>query len=241
MQVPDAVSVSDNESAGSLLTRWSMVQGAVVGDRGAKDRFVETYADTVHRFFVRRWRGTALFDELDDAVQEVFVDCLGDRGALKRFRRHDRDGVVRRFRSFLFGVARTVALRVEERRRRERARLEDGGGASRLDALAGDEPTMSRAFDRAWAEAVLRRAAARLHAEARDAGRSHRVVILELRFRDGLPVREIATRLGEDAARVHHQYAEARKDFERCLRAELADCGWSGPRACAELMAMLGP
>jgi DNA-directed RNA polymerase specialized sigma24 family protein len=47
--------------------------------------------------------------EIDDGVQEVFIDCLRDDGAL------GRSDPARPFRPFLFGVARTVALRFEQR------------------------------------------------------------------------------------------------------------------------------
>ena len=41
--------------------------------------------------------------------------------------------------------------------------------------------------------------------------------LLALRFREGLPIREIAVRWDVDAARLHHEYARARREFHEAL------------------------
>jgi RNA polymerase sigma-70 factor (ECF subfamily) len=43
------------------------------------------------------------------------------------------------------------------------------------------------------------------------------VEILRLRFEEGLAIREIAERWGEDPARLHHEYSCARDDFRSAL------------------------
>ena len=68
--------------------------------------------------------------------------------------------------------------------------------------------------------------------------------LLRLRFTDGLPIRAIAERWGEDAAKLHHEYATAREEFRAALRNVV---GFHHPRTAgdldhlaAELLALLG-
>lgn len=90
------------------------------------------------------------------------------------------------------------------------------------DQLA-DESSLGRAFDRAWARALLQEAA-RVQAElARGNERAtRRVELLRLRFQEGFPIREIAARWNEDAAKLHHEYATARDEFRTALHRVLA-------------------
>ena len=65
-----------------------------------------------------------------------------------------------------------------------------------------------------------------------------------MRFEDGLAIRQIAERWGFDAARLHHEYARARREFLAALR-EVVAFHHPGSRAaidreCAELLALLG-
>jgi hypothetical protein len=53
-------------------------------------------------------------------------------------------------------------------------------------------------------------------AKGEDARR--RVELLRLRFRDDLSIREIARRWKVEDAWLHHQYGQARKEFERAWR-----------------------
>jgi RNA polymerase sigma-70 factor (ECF subfamily) len=60
-----------------------------------------------------------------------------------------------------------------------------------------------------------------------------------------MPIRDIAGRWGEDAARLHHEYAAAREEFRAALRAVVAfhhpgATPAETDRACAELLALLG-
>jgi RNA polymerase sigma-70 factor (ECF subfamily) len=175
--------------------------------------------------------------ELDDTVQEVFVECFKQSGVLARADR-DRPGG---FRPFLYGVVRHVALRVETARVHECQPPSDAV----LDQIADSDAHLSRVFDRAWAKALLRDAAERQAACARQAGEAavKRVELLRLRFHEGLPIREIARRWGVEPATLHHDYAKARQEFRAALLEVLAfhhpGTAKEVERACAELLTML--
>ena len=77
---------------------------------------------------------------------------------------------------------------------------------------------MARAFDRAWAKTLLKEAARLLAERAKgDPVAKRRVELLRLRFQDGKPIREIAEKWNEDAAKLHHEYATARNEFREAL------------------------
>jgi DNA-directed RNA polymerase specialized sigma24 family protein len=170
------------------------------------------------RFLAARWRGTALLAEVDDTLQELFVECLREDGPLRRAdpRRGEPDAL-------LYGVARNVAARVEERRAR-RGRREPSGDAG-LKSVPADDTSHSRRLDREWARALLRRASEQqaLRAAAGSSDARRRVELLRLRFDEGLAVGEIAARWGEDPDVVHRAYARAREEFRACIRAVVAE------------------
>ncbi len=199
--------------SGTDETCWTMIRAAADGDATARARFSRIYREPVLGYLRARWRSPALLQELDDALQEVLLECLKDGGALERAD-PDRPGG---FAAFLRGVVRSVARRIEERRQRPGA----AGAAAPVDPdeLAADDETPSRIFDRNWAISLLREAAARQRQAAREVGpeAERRVEILRLRFECDLPIREIAAQLGEDVARVHHEYARARREFHEAL------------------------
>lgn len=189
-------------------TVWAEIDRARRGDSEARSLFAHRYEPVVRAYLVARWRGTPLLGDVDDAVQEVFVDFLN--GALERA---DPD---RPFRPFLYGVVRIVALRTEERRSRDRAvRLE----STHAGAIEADEDAASVVFDRVWAASLVREARRVQAANAAgDPAALRRVELLELRFGGGMPIREIAERFGEEPTRVHRQYGQARVEFLRALR-----------------------
>jgi RNA polymerase sigma-70 factor (ECF subfamily) len=82
-----------------------------------------------------------------------------------------------------------------------------------------DEGSLSRLFERSWAQAVMAEAAAlqRRQAEQRGPDAIQRVELLRLRFEEGLPIRAIADRWGVEAAKLHHAYALARQEFRSAL------------------------
>jgi RNA polymerase sigma factor (sigma-70 family) len=195
-------------------TRWTLVRGAAEGEASAREEFARLYEPVVRAYLEARWRGSPLAPEVDDAAQDVFLDCFREAGPLTRADSRFSGG----FRAFLRGVVRNIARR-RERDRRTRRERQLGAKAS-LDDFGADEESLAHVFDRAWAQSLLRQAAD-LHAErAREAGglAERRVELLRLRFTEGLPIRDIARRWDEDRTRVHYHYARAREEFQQALR-----------------------
>jgi RNA polymerase sigma-70 factor (ECF subfamily) len=192
-------------------TCWTVIQAAAEGSAADRAEFARHYAPVVRGYLAARWRTSPCLEELDDAVQEVFVECFRPGGVLERA---DRS---RAFRAFLYGVIRNIALRVEASRARRREH--PPAADAPLEALPDDEESQSRIFDRAWARALLREAAARMEQRALSAGAEagRRVELLRLRFYDGLPIRAIAVRWQIDTAVLHHEYAKARQEFREAL------------------------
>jgi RNA polymerase sigma-70 factor (ECF subfamily) len=194
-------------------TCWTLIREAAAGKTGERESFARRYAPIVRSYLGARWRSSPAIGDLDDAVQEVFLECFRQGGALERVDPDWPGG----FRAFLYGVARNIAMRVESRRRL-RAR-EGAGGRVEVEEIAGDETSLSRVFDRSWANALLREARALQEEKARALGDAalKRVELLRLRFGDDLPIREIARRWGVEAAVIHKEYARARKEFRSAL------------------------
>jgi len=140
-------------------TCWDTVKGAAEGRADARHEFARTYLPIVRAYLGARWRGTGYIGHLEDAAQDVFVDCFKERGALDRA--DPNRGA--RFRTFLFAVVRNVALRHEERRARRREEQQETGFGERV---AADDEALSQVFDRAWAQALMRRAMDRQASDA---------------------------------------------------------------------------
>ena len=196
-------------------TCWTTVRGAARGDARERDAFARNYLPVARAYLEARWRGTALSQEVDDAIQEAFVDCFDERGALSRA------DTKRSFRGFFLGVLRIVALRVEERG----GRGSRTGRASTTFDVPDEEPALSEAFDRAWASSILRQAAMRHEERAAEEGEDarRRLRLLRLRFQDDLPIREIARRWQIPAERLHRDYARARREFRSALMEVVGD------------------
>jgi RNA polymerase sigma-70 factor (ECF subfamily) len=194
-------------------TCWTVIQAAAAGQAEGRAEFAERYGPVVRSYLASRWRSSPLLYELDDAVQEVFVECFKHGGTLERAER-DRPGG---FRAFFYGVVRNVALRLETRQARARERQPPADRD--LDQIAADEASLSRMFDRAWARTLLREAGRRQEERARAAGpeAGRRVELLRLRFYEGLHIRDIAARWQTEAAVLHHEYAKARQEFRAAL------------------------
>jgi RNA polymerase sigma-70 factor (ECF subfamily) len=221
-------------------TCWTLIRDAAGGRADARSGFAVDYLPVVRAYLGARWSGGPLAGELDDAVQDVFIECLRADGALSRVD-PEKPG---RFRTFLFAVTRNVARRCEESVGRRRVR--EVKVADDPDDLPADDPRLSRIFDRAWADRILKRAVARLKQAAEERGpeAKRRVQLLVLRFAEGLPIREIADRWDEDPAIVHRQYARARNEFKDALAAEVAfhHPGTPGEiqRECRALLELIG-
>lgn len=198
-------------------TAWDLIEGAAAGERESLQKFVERYQGLVREWLRARWRRTDKEALIDDALQEALLECIKRGGALTRVDRSRAGG----FRPFLQGVVRNVAARYQTRRARDKRR---GGELLSPDQVPSPQTTVSQAIDQELARALVREAADAMAARANRLGASARlrVEILRLRFGDDLPIRDIATRLGEDPDRVHHQYAKAREEYRRMLLAVVA-------------------
>jgi hypothetical protein len=221
-------------------TCWTVLHEAAAGDRAARDQFAAWSAPMIRAYLAARWQGSPLIQELDDAVQEAFVECLRHGGVLEKAQ-SDRPGG---FRAFLYGLLRNVALRFEQQWARCGAR--QASESAVVEEIAADEETLARVFDRAWAKAIMREAAARQAARAEQLGAAarRRCELLRLRFQEDLPIRAIAQRWRVEPAVLHHEYARARAEFCAALREVMRFHHPGSPeeveRACAELLELLG-
>ncbi|MCA9319210.1 MAG: sigma-70 family RNA polymerase sigma factor [Planctomycetes bacterium] len=198
----------------SVATCWTLIEGAADGAKDARDLFVRRYGPVVKVYLMSRWHSRPELRDLDDALQDVFLECFKEGGALEKAERRRNGG----FRAFLFGVTRNVAVRCEQRRARlnHRELLTQGPG----DDLAAVELDPDLAFDRAWAQSTVREALEMMRRRALVSGDEARarVELLECRFQRGMPIREIAAQRQVPAARIHHDYAQARREFHTSLR-----------------------
>jgi RNA polymerase sigma factor (sigma-70 family) len=215
-----------------------MIDAAAAGDHAERARFAERYGPVIRAALGSRRGRRLAVEETDDLVQETFLECFRAGGALGRVEAGRAGG----FRGYLYGVVRNVALRAERRRAQAAARTAD----LECDALPADDPEAAVAFERAWAQGVMRAAAEEMdrRAEGRSAAAKRRVALLHLRFHEGLPIREIGKRWGVDAAKLHHEYADARREFAAALRAVVAAESGAGEAEveaeCARLLGLLG-
>lgn len=195
------------------VTNWTLIRDAAQGHADAREAFAQAYEPVVRAYLGARWRGSSLATDVDDAIQEVFVECFRQRGVLARADPDRRGG----FRAFLYGVVRNVARRWEERRGRGRER-QPPSDYDPEDVETAEE-TLGRTFDRAWAAAIVRQAGRRQVEKAREKGPEalRRVDLLRLRIVEEMPIRDIARRWEADPAWLHHEYAKARREFKTAL------------------------
>jgi RNA polymerase sigma-70 factor (ECF subfamily) len=195
-------------------TCWTVIKGAAKGQLRDREEFARRYESVIRAYLVARWRGSTRVTEIDDAVQDVFVDCFREDGAL------ERADPKRSFRAFLYGVVRNVARRNEEKHARRR----EMQASTRFDLEAREE-SLSKVFDRAWAHAIMRQAG-RLQAErarAKGGVALRRMELLRLRFNEAKPMREIAREWDMEAGSLQYEYARAREEFEAALREIVRD------------------
>ncbi|TAJ08166.1 MAG: sigma-70 family RNA polymerase sigma factor [Planctomycetota bacterium] len=219
-------------------TCWTLIEGAAAGDSAARTEFTHRYLPVIRAYLHARWKDRLLGDELQDAVQEVFVECLREDGVLARAGSGDRRG----FRAYLFGVVRNVALRVES----ARVRVRDAAGQQSFHAeqLPIAEASLSRIFDRAWATSLLGEAVQRQSLLARDGGpgAEKRVELLRLVFQEGRSLADIARDWNAEPRAIYSEYERAQADFLRALKQVVAFHHPGAPesvgRECRELLAM---
>jgi RNA polymerase sigma factor (sigma-70 family) len=197
-------------------TCWTIIRSAASGNSDDRNHFVHRYESVIRSYLVDRWRTSPCITDLDDAVQEVFVECFRNNGVLERADKERPGG----FRAFLFGVIRNVARRVEAGKKRNR--IASPGEEFAWEEVPGQDT--DQAFDRSWTMAMLWEAAqvqARA-AQQNDERAVKRVELLHLRFYKGLPIREIARLWQADPVFLHHEYARAREEFKEALQEVIA-------------------
>jgi hypothetical protein len=128
-------------------TCWTVLRAASTGDADARSTFAQRYESTIRCFLAARWRGRALAEEVADATQEVWVECLKPDGVLERADAGRRD-----FRALLGAVTRNIARRFEERVVEPgHVRPEDSAW---LQHVAADDAGQASVFDRSWARTL---------------------------------------------------------------------------------------
>ena len=194
-----------------------MLRAAAHGDSQARSTFVELYTTAIRGFLGGRWRRRPLADEIDDAVQEIFVECFKVGGVLER-----ADAERGHFRGLLYGVVRNVARRMEERAL-DHGRIRPDESAW-IDQLASDDAGQTTLFDQSWARGVMRESMNRMLTTAQDAGEQavRRCELLQRRFGDGESIRDIAAEWKVPAQHLHNDYRKARGEFYRSLREVVA-------------------
>lgn len=223
----------------SQETCWTVLRAAAAGDHHASSLFAHNYSALIRTYYARRWAGRGLGSSIDDAVQDVFVECIKPGGVL-----HRADPGRGDFRGLLYGVTCNVARRYEEREAQRLGRC--AGESVHLDDQPDRALTLSRMFDRVWARSLVRQALLRHATKARAGGGGdrRRYKVLRLRHHRGLPIREVAAVLGEaDVELVHGEYRRARREFGRTLgEVVAATTGARGPAVaaqCRDLIALL--
>lgn len=224
-------------------TDWREIRAAAIGDAGARETFARRYQDFV-RDRLQRTPGRSLApEEVDDAAQEVFVECFKQGGVLAAA---DPDSLAG-FRAFLTGVIDNVARRVHERAAIRRKHLTGAPFDSEQPGVPSCHVTPSQQMDRDWAIELLQAAAAGMRERAERLGpqAKRRVELLERRFHDNQPIRAIAAIWQVDAAVLHHQYAKAREEFRQALLQTMASrrplAAHELEAECERLLQLLAP
>ncbi|NOT30427.1 MAG: sigma-70 family RNA polymerase sigma factor [Planctomycetes bacterium] len=225
---------------GPESTCWTLVEHAAAGDGAAREEFGRRYLPVVRAYLHARWSGRLAAEELEDAVQDVFVAFLREQGVLENL----RPGRQEAFRPLLYAVVRNMALRIEHARAR---RLDRPGSESfRAEEKPSSEEALSRVFDRAWAASIMREALDLQEDLARSQGEdaTRRFELLRLLFDQELSIPKIAERWGVDAELLHKEAARAKREFKEALRSVVAFHHPEAPelveRECRELLTLLG-
>ncbi len=196
-----------SKSAGDAgETCWTLIHSAANGSASAINQFAVRYEPVLRKSLRYRWTGPRRMRMIDDAIQEIFIECIRPGGVLAKAQSECPGG----FRAFLYGVTRNVMLRFESR--------PDWHSISDQDPAA-DESSLGDVFDREFARAVMKEASLlqlRM-ADLQGPAALRRVELLRARFHDNLSIREIAKRWSVEPAWLHHEYARAREEFREAL------------------------
>jgi RNA polymerase sigma factor (sigma-70 family) len=195
-------------------TCWTLVEHAAIGDPAAREEFGRRYFPIVRAYLKARWRGRLTTEEIEDAMQDVFVAFLREEGVLEKLKPGRQEG----FRALLYAVAHNTALRVEHARARK---LDSPGSESfHAEENAAAEESLSRVFDRAWAESIVREAAElqKELARAEGDGAVRRFELLRLQFEEELTIAAIAERWGVPAEPLYKEAVRAKREFKEAVR-----------------------
>src|SRR5262245_12893984 len=193
----------------SERTDTELVAGVLAGDRDAFAAVYDRYADRLHDFC---WSVLRDRDEAADAVQDTFV-----LAAQRLAQLNDPE----RLRSWLYAVARSVALRrVRDRRR---VVLDEVGD------MADTDPGPHRAAEQEALRELVWTAAGGLSERDR--------ALLDLHLRQGLEGAELGEAMGVSASHAYVLLSRLRDQVERSLGALLI--ARLGREDCTELDALL--
>ena len=196
-----------------LKTCWDLIEQAASGDHVGQQEFTQLYMPLVKRYLQERWKSSRLAQEIEDAVQEVFVECIRDRGILQQV----DPGRGTSFRAFLLGATRNVARRIERKAMGKHAH--DQEVTSFLDGIESNEERLTQLFEKDWAQAALR-GASQLHQDRATEKGGNALVrwqVLGYHFGEGLTAPAIAERIQADVSNVHKWLSRGRQDFAECL------------------------
>jgi hypothetical protein len=57
-------------------TCWTVIHAPAAGSAADREELAHRYLGVVRAYLAARWRGSALWSNLDNALQEVFVECF---------------------------------------------------------------------------------------------------------------------------------------------------------------------
>tara|TARA_R110002094_G_scaffold60544_3_gene71174 strand:+ start:1858 stop:2505 length:648 start_codon:yes stop_codon:yes gene_type:complete len=193
--------------------------GAATSSVTQRDRFCRRYSPLIETYLASRWRLPRGHERVADGTQDVFLQLFKPNGALKGVDPSRPGG----FRAYLYGVTTKVASerdRVAARQQRER-----GDPRMELDQLGSSWASQSQAFDQAWARLVFQEAYETMVAQFEgDPTALRSLQVLQLRYDEALPPREIAKRLVIADVRVVYQVLDTGKaKFRRALLSVMAE------------------
>ena len=191
-----------NSASDDGETCWTLIHSAANGSAVATNQFAIRYEPILRKSLRYRWTDPRRMRLIDDAVQEILIECIRPGGVLSKANSECPGG----FRAFLYGVTRNVMRRFES--------SPDWHSISVQDP-AVDESSLGKVFDREFARAVMKEASLLQHriAELQGPAALRRVELLRARFHDDLSIREIAKRWSVEPVWLHHEYARARDEF----------------------------
>lgn len=206
------------------LTDIELEQRAAAGDREAFGELYERYSQRVHDFLMRMVRESA---EAADLTQETFVRAL-------RSLKAERAGSAE-FVTWLFTIARNLALTRMQRAKRTQPLIEDSG-ADEIDEasfyavdperLGNDPEQLAQAGE--MVELVWEAALA-LEPKQR--------TLLDLHVRQGLESAEIASVMGVSKGNAYTMVSRLKDSFENAVAGLVMFR--AGRRNCAELDALI--